>query len=237
MIGISFYGIVYTLAFLISFFIIREYLKVKNKNPELAFSAIIYFIIGILIGARVFYVLFYSPIHFFENSLEIFYIWNGGLSFHGALLGAIISGYLFCRKNEISFLELGDVIVIPAAFFLSLGRIANFINSELYGKITNLPWCVNFKNIDGCRHPVQIYSSIKNLFIFIFLIYLKKTRRLNPGVIMFSFMFLYSLLRFFIDFFRVYNFVFFGLGTGQYLDMIIVLISGYFLFKISIKKN
>jgi|SRR3989344_1770255 len=229
-IHINLYGIVFLFAFIAVFWIIRKYLKSDGKNPELAYTAVIYLIIGTLTGARIFYEAFYNFYNFLGNPVEIFYLWQGGLSFHGGVLGVAISSYFFCRKYKIDYLKIADTISIPVIFFLALGKIANFFNSELYGKITNVPWCVNFSEIEGCRHPVQIYESVKNFSIFFFLIYLKR-KNVKKGIIFFSLIFLYSFLRFFIDFYRVYDTNFFGLGIGQYLNIITFLISGYFLIK------
>jgi phosphatidylglycerol---prolipoprotein diacylglyceryl transferase len=229
---ISFYGVIFALAFLAVFIMARVYLKNNKKDPELAYTCLIYLILGTISGARLVYVVYYSFPYFSNNLIEIFYVWNGGLSFHGGLLGAMLSGMLFCRRHKIDFLEIGDLLVIPASLFLSLGKIANFLNSELYGKITSLPWCIRFKGINGCRHPVQIYESIKNFFIFLLLLYLKSTKKLKKGVILLSFIFLYTFLRFFIDFFRYYETTYFGLGSGQFLNLLTFIISGYYLVKI-----
>ena len=215
---IDFYGCIWVISFLIEFFIIRAYLKSKNKDPELAFSGTIIIILSTVIGARLVEVFYYYPSYYLQNPIQILFLWNGGLSFHGGLLGLVVGGYIFCRKYKINFLEISDLMTLPIPLFLSVGRIANFFNSELYGKITNVWWCVKFKNINGCRHPTEIYESISDFFIFLILIYtyLKKKQKLKRGTIFLSFVFLYSLFRFFIDFFRVYEKYYLGLGSGQY---------------------
>jgi len=227
---ITFYGFVYALAIIIIYIILRNFLNLRYKKPNLAYLGAIYFTLGSLIGARIFYILFYSFGFFIDNPSQIFFIWKGGLSFHGGLLGFIILGYIFCKKNNIDFLELSDMIVIPLSFFLAVGKIANYFNSELYGKITNVFWCVRFDDIPGCRHPVQIYEFFKNIFILFFLIYLK-SKKLKKGIVLITFVFLYAFLRFFIDFFRDYQSVYMSFGTGQYLNIITFIASGYFLIK------
>jgi phosphatidylglycerol---prolipoprotein diacylglyceryl transferase len=228
---INFYGITFALAFLVLFIILRKFFEYKNINKDLAYIAIIYSIIGTLIGARLMIIIYYTPKYFIQNPINIFYIWQGGLSFHGGLIGASIALFIFCKKYKLNLLEVTDTLIIPVILFLGIGKIANFMNTELYGTITNLPWCVNFKDINGCRHPVQIYEAIKNFALFIFLIYLK-TKKPKRGIITLSAIFLYTLLRFFIDFFREYNTNYLGLGIGQYLNIITFLISGYYLFKL-----
>ena len=97
-----------------------------------------------------------------KNPFEIIALWHGGLSFHGGFIGAAIACFLFCRKKKINFYTIADIAVIPLALGLAFGRIGNFTNGELYGRITNIPWAVKFPNVDGYRHPSQIYESMKN---------------------------------------------------------------------------
>ena len=228
---INLYGIIFALGFVIVFIVARLYFKSKNKAPDLAYTGLIYIILGTLIGARLFHVFYYSPSYFLAHPVEILYIWQGGLSFHGGLIGVLIAGFIFCRKHKVDFLEIADLMVIPVSLFLGLGKIANFFNSELYGKLTDLPWCVNFQGVEGCRHPVQFYEAAKNLALFFFLFYLhsKKTKK---GTLFLAFIFLYTLLRFFIDFFREYDAVYLGLGSGQFLNLAAFIVSGYFLVKL-----
>jgi len=231
---VNLYGIIYALGFLTIFLIFKFYFK--NKHKDLEYLATIYLILGIVIGARLLYVIYYYPLFYFSNPLEILYVWKGGLSFHGGLIGGVIGMAIFCRKNNLNLLEIGDLVSIPAVIFLALGRLANFYNSELYGKITHVPWCVNFKNVDGCRHPVQIYGAIKNFVVFFILIYLKD-KKLKRGMLFFSFLLLYSTSRFFLDFYRDYQQTILGLGSGQILNIITILVSSYFILRISIKQN
>lgn len=228
--AITFYGIVWAFAILTELFLIRSYLKTKNKNPDLAYPSVAIIILSSLIGARLLYALYYFPIDF-SDPLKIFFIWNGGLSFHGGLLGGIIASYFLCKKYKVDFLEAADLAVIPLFLFLGIGRVANFFNSELYGKTTNFSWCFNFKNADGCRHASQIYEAISDIGIFFAALtaYFKSKIRLKKGVILFLTIFVYSLLRFLIDFSREYEKYFLGLGSGQYLGIIAIIVSGYFL--------
>lgn len=227
---IHLYGIVYALAFLAVFFVVRRYFLKEGSDPILAFSALVYLMIGTLLGARIFYVFYYAFPSFLQNPLFFFSFWRGGMSFHGGLFGGLLGGWLFCKKHKVDFLEAADLISIPLAFFLGVGRIVNFFNAELYGTLTGVPWCVVFPGIEGCRHPVQLYDGVKNFALFFLLIFLKK--KVKKGFVFLSFVFFYSLLRFFIDFFRVYEQVYFGLGSGQYLNLLAVFISGYFFIKL-----
>jgi phosphatidylglycerol---prolipoprotein diacylglyceryl transferase len=234
---ITFYGLVFALAFITIFILLKFYFKNNKKDPNLAYSAVVYLILCTLIGARLVYVLYYEPLYFLNSPLKSLYIWEGGLSFHGGLIGAILFGILFCKKHKLNFLEIADLIVIPASLFLSLGKIANFFNSELYGKITNVPWCVKFKEAQGCRHPVQLYESAKNFLLFIFLFYFNQAKKPKKGFLLFSFIFFYTFCRFFIDFFREYDVVYLGLGSGQFLNILTFIISGIFLLVIKKKSD
>ena len=137
---------------------------------------------------------------YLNNPLNIFAIWNGGLAFHGGLIGLLIMSYIFSKKKRIHFYDLADIVVIPAVLALALGRMGNFLNGELYGKITNVPWAVKFQNAEGFRHPSQIYESLKNFFIF-FTLWIIKNKNLPKGFLFWSFVTLYGILRFTIEYF------------------------------------
>ena len=130
------------------------------------------------------------------------------------------------------FYKIADITVIPVALALALGRIANFINSELYGRITSVPWAVKFQNAEGFRHPSQIYESMKNFFIF-FILWFIKDKKLPNGFMFWSFIFLYSTLRFSIEFFRepTRHGLIYGLTFGQLLNIPLIIIGLYFLIK------
>ena len=121
-----------------------------------------------IIGGRVGYVLFYQTSYFLTNPIYILKIWTGGMSFHGGLIGIIISIYFFCRKNNVQFFYLADLVSIAAPIGLFFGRIANFINNELYGKVTNFPFAVIYPEIDfQSRHPSQLYEAFfRRLYTF-----------------------------------------------------------------------
>lgn len=203
---IRYYGVIYALGFVIAYFFLLYFIRSKRlnlKEKELD-DLLFYLLIGIIVGARLFEVLFYNLGFFLENPLEIFMLWHGGLSFHGGLVGAAIAIFIFCRKRKVQFYDLADALVFPAALALFLGRLGNFINGELYGRITSLPWCVKFKDVDGCRHPSQIYESFKNLLIFAILWYTKDKKingkKLPKGFFFWSFVLLYAVFRFIIEF-------------------------------------
>ena len=234
---IRYYGIIYALSFILAFFFIN-YLARKRElklTKEGIWDLLFYLIIGTVIGARIFEIMLYNPAYYLKNPLETIAIWHGGLSFHGGLVGAAIAGYLYSKKKKINFYDIADIVVIPLAFGLFLGRIANFINGELVGRITDLPWCVKFKNYEGCRHPSQLYESFKNLVIFSVLWFIKD-KQLKKGLMFWSFVLMYSVLRFFVEFFRApdpqIGFIL-GLTMGQWLNIVMFAIGIYFFIRIN----
>lgn len=241
--AIRYYGLVYALAFLLVYFLFKQLSKkgnIKNLKPELVDNLTLYVVLGVLIGARLGEVLFYNLSYYLSNPLNIFKIWQGGMSFHGGLIGVVIVLYFFCKKHKIRLLEIADVLVIPAAFALFLGRIANFINHELIGiPVKNNPWyCIDYSNygVDECRHPSQIYEALKNLFMGIFLLieynyFQKFKKKYKPGIILFSFITLYGLLRFLVNFYRADPITFLGISTGQILSLIMFLVGVFFLVR------
>src|SRR3989338_2899491 len=143
---IRYYGLFWALAFVIAYFLI-PYLAKKRKlgiTKDDAADFLVYEIIGIILGARLAYVLFYNLPFYLQNPFELIAVWHGGLSFHGGLLGAVIGCYMFCRKKKLKFYDMADIVVIPVALGLALGRIGNFTNAELYGRIANVSWCIDY---------------------------------------------------------------------------------------------
>lgn len=235
---IRYYGIIFAAGFVIAYFLIAYLSKQRKLNltKEDVADLVFYLVIGVILGARVFYILVYNLNHYMANPLEIFALWQGGLSFHGGLIGAVISTYIFCRNKKIEFYDVADIAVMPLAIGLFFGRIGNFINGELYGRITDVPWAVKFKDADGFRHPSQIYESLKNLFIFAAL-WKIKDKKLPKGFLFWLFVLMYSALRFFIEFFRQpdeqLGFVLFNLSMGQLLSMIMFAVGVFFMYRVS----
>ncbi len=165
---IHYYGLFFVLGFVLAYFIINYLAKRKElplSKDDIA-DLILYVIVGVVLGARIFYVFVYNLPFYLNNPSQIIAIWNGGLSFHGGLIGAVIVALIFCKKKKIHFYELADIAVVPLALGLALGRLGNFTNGELYGRITNVPWAMKFQDAEGFRHPSQLYASFKDLVIF-----------------------------------------------------------------------
>ncbi len=224
---IRWYSLAYILGIVIGWVLCKK-IFIKNSGISEKFDDYIsYLIIGIILGGRIGYVVFYNFSYYLDNFLDIFKIWQGGMSFHGGLLGIIVSSYIFAKKNNQNpFFYLDQVsLVAPVGIFF--GRLANFINSELYGKASDVPWSVIFIKVDNLsRHPSQLYeATLEGLILFLILIYFINKDYLNkPGLISGLFLIFYSLFRFFIEFFRVpdeqIGYLILNLTMGQIISLV-----------------
>ncbi len=232
---IRYYGVIFAVGLLFSFFAIR-YLAKKRQLPLSSRDFDELLLVGtvaVLVGARLGHVIS-SWGYYAQNPVQIIAVWNGGMAFHGAFIGLVIAGYWFAKKKKVSFYDLADIAVIPAALALAFGRVANFINGEFYGTPTSLPWGVKFGNIDYFRHPVQIYEAIKNFFIFVVLWQLQRQQRwrLPKGFLFWLFVFLYGSIRFLLEFVKDVPKYAFGLTWGQFWSIPMFLLGGYMLLKL-----
>jgi phosphatidylglycerol---prolipoprotein diacylglyceryl transferase len=221
---IKWYGIIMAFGFLAGILISSKLAKYRNLKKEDIQDFFVYLIPTSIIGARIGHI-FMNLSYYINNPVEIVAIWHGGLAFQGGLIAATIMGVYFCKKRKIKFYNLADILVIPVAFALIFGRIANLINQELYGKLTTLPWGINIKGVEGKRHPSQIYESIKNLIIFLILISMIQIKKLKRGIIFWTFVLLYSILRFIVEFFRDWPTSLFGLTLPQLVSIPLVILS------------
>lgn len=230
---VRYYGLVYALGFLLAMLILLNVAKrkeLKGFDEEKAYDLTLILILSSILGARLFFELIYNFQSFVTSPLQFFYFWEGGMSIHGGLLFGISGILYFCKKNKIHFYDIADILVIPLSLMLFFGRIANFINGELYGKITNVWWAVKFQGVDGYRHPSQLYEAVKNLFIFGILAWMKNFKHLKKGTLFWSFIGLYGLLRFLVTFYREAEYYFFGIGIGQWLSLSMVPLAGIMLY-------
>ena len=248
---IRWYSIAYILGILIGWMYANKIIKLTSNNKynfkqvtTTQFDdLIVYLVIGIILGGRLGYVIFYNLEYYTQNLLEIFKLWQGGMSFHGGLIGIIISTILFSKKSNTNFFKFADIISCVAPIGILLGRMANFINGELYGKITTLPWAIIFPNAGNLpRHPSQIYEAmLEGIVLFLIINYLALKRKLlyKTGFISGSFLIYYSILRIFSESFREPDahvgliFDYFSMGT---LLSIITFLIGLLII-LFIKKN
>ena len=230
----------YSLAYIIGIILGWMYCKkklIKDRHILGLFDDFItYLIIGVILGGRLGYALFYNLKYYLENPFEILMVWNGGMSFHGGLIGVIFATQLFTNKHKVNQFLFLDLVALSAPIGIFFGRIANFINSELVGRATDLPWSVQFILIDNIkRHPSQLYEAFFEGIILFFLLryFFRKNYLHNPGKISALFLIFYSLFRFFIEFFRSpdlqIGYLFLNLTLGQLIS-ILFLIAGTLLF-------
>ena len=233
---ITWYSIAYILGIILGWFYCKKKLINDEKILNLFDDLISFLILGIIIGGRLGYVIFYNFEYYSQNISEIFFIWNGGMSFHGGLIGVIFATYLFSKKHKIDKYIFLDLISLAAPIGIFFGRIANFINSELYGKETDIFWSVKFIAVDNVpRHPSQIYEAIfEGIVLFVLLNFLfKKQFYKSSGLISSLFLIFYSSFRFFIEFTREpdvqIGYILFNLSLGQLLSFLFFTF-GLFLF-------
>ena len=210
-VAVHWYGIMYALALISAIFVAKWFIKKDNLSisNDLFDSYIWWAEIGVILGARLGYILFYDsntayylthPWQIFNPYINGIYTGISGMSYHGAFIGFIIASYLFCRKNKISFWFLTDIAVLGISAAYVFGRIGNFFNQELVGRITDVPWGIYVENT--LRHPSQIYEAIlEGLVVFAILVYLRK-RKTFDGQLALMYGILYSFMRIVAEFFR-----------------------------------
>ena len=215
---------------------------IKDHDVLVIFDDYItYLIIGVILGGRMGYALFYNLEYYLVNPIEILMVWNGGMSFHGGVIGVIVASKLFSNRYKTNQFIFLDLVALSAPIGIFFGRIANFINSELYGRVADVPWSVQFVLIDNSkRHPSQLYEAFFEgiLLFFILGYFFKKKYQKKPGLISGLFLIFYSLFRFFTEYFRSpdpqIGYLILHLTLGQLISAIFLII-GTFLFLI--KKN
>jgi len=162
--AIHWYGLMYVFGFLVVQFLSKRIMIEKGEwgskvNAELYDGLLSWLIIGVLIGGRLAYVLFYNLPYYIEHPIEVLYIWQGGMSFHGGLLGPLVLGFWYCHKHKLPFLLLTDRICTVAPLALAFGRMGNFINGELWGRVSDVPWAMVFPGAGPLpRHPSLLYE-------------------------------------------------------------------------------
>ena len=238
---IRWYSLAYIFGIIFGWYFCKKKIIKDEKLLSLFDDLVTYLIIGIILGGRLGYIFFYNPEYYLNNFYEIFKIWNGGMSFHGGLIGVIIATFIFCKQHKINHYIFLDAISIVAPIGIFFGRIANFLNSELIGREADVFWSVKFLTIDNIsRHPSQIYEAIfEGLILFLILSYFSKKEFFKkPGLISSLFIIFYSFFRFILEFFREpdnhIGLLIYDLTLGQFIS-ILFLISGVFLYLL--KKN
>ncbi len=235
---VRWYGLMYVLGFGAAWLLVRRQLReFKWRTLEEQFDNLnLFLILGVILGGRLGYVLFYQPGYYLRHPMEILATWQGGMSFHGGCIGVIMAGALFCRRHNLDFWKGADLYAATIPIGLGLGRLGNFLNAELYGRITGVPWGMVFP--DGGplpRHPSQLYeAALEGLLLFLILWNLRKkpwreqSRFWPHGSIMALFLILYGVFRIFVELFRepdaFLGTVLLNLTMGQVLSLTMVVL-------------
>ena len=233
--NIRWYSLAYIFGLILGWLYCKKILIKDPRILKLFEDYISYLIIGIILGGRIGYVVFYNLLYFINNPFEIFMIWNGGMSFHGGLLGIIISSYIFSKKNSKDIFIFLDLVAITSPIGIFLGRISTFINGELVGKVTNSNWGVLFPMYDDkLRHPSQLYEAFLEgiiLFILMNLIFFRKN--LKVGTCSYMFLIIYGFFRIISELFREpdaqIGYLFGNISMGMFLSVIMIII-GFFIY-------
>lgn len=224
------YGLMYVFGFVSSYLLVVWQLKKKAFNITRASLDDLYFylVLGLIIGARLGYVIFYNLGFYIQNPLEIFVLWHGGMSFHGGLIGSFLAGSIFIRRKKLRFFTIVDLIVPTCAPGLMFGRIGNFINGELFGKPSDVPWAMIFpQGGNVSRHPSQLYEAFFEGILLFIILWIYKDRKKREGDVFAFFLIFYGVFRIFCELFREPDFqVGFILGPismGQVLSLAMII--------------
>jgi len=206
-IALRWYGLMYVFALTAAFFIIKA--RAASRKVALSINdlhdLILYAAVGVILGGRLGYIFFYNLPYYLEHPAKFLAIWEGGMSFHGGLLGVIAAVVVFCRRKGHPFYTIADLATPTVPIGLGLGRLGNFINGELFGRVTDVPWCMVFEKTGGgplCRHPSQLYEAALEGLLLFAVIWIVGRRPRAPGTLFWTLIAGYGACRIFVEFFR-----------------------------------
>jgi phosphatidylglycerol:prolipoprotein diacylglycerol transferase len=224
---IRWYGTMYLIGFLLGYLLLKKQIRegLFAVTVDQLGSLTTALILGVILGGRLGYVLFYDFSTYLHHPLQVFAIWKGGMSFHGGLLGTIVAGWIFCRREGLGLLSTADRVAVVVPVGLGLGRIANFINNELVGRVTDVPWGMVFPGYGAQpRHPSQLYEAFLEGVVLFTVMWLMRARLRAPGALLGLFLVLYATFRITVEFFRQpdpqLGFLILGATMGQILSSV-----------------
>ncbi|MGH7254288.1 MAG: prolipoprotein diacylglyceryl transferase [Nitrospirales bacterium] len=230
------YGLMYLLGLAAAYFVIRRQAESRHVplGGDQLYDLIIYAAVGVFLGGRLGYVLFYNLPYYLEHPSKIIAVWEGGMSFHGGLLGTILAIWVFCRRKGLPAYTIADLTAVSVPIGLGLGRIGNFINGELFGRATTVPWCMEFPNGGPtCRHPSQLYEAALEGLALFGLVWWVSRRETPPGTVFWTFITGYGLSRLIVEFFRTpdlhLGYILGPFTMGQVLSAPMVLVGAFML--------
>ena len=235
-IAVRWYGLMYLLAFISVILLGRRRIKTRPSsgwNNQMLDDVLFFGVLGVVLGGRLGHVLFYQPDYYLANPLHILYVWEGGMSFHGGLLGVLLAMWLYARRVGISWLRVTDFIAPLTPLGLGFGRIGNFINGELWGRTTDMPWGMVFPKVDALtRHPSQLYEfALEGLALFA-IVWLYSSKPRPTGAVSSVFLMGYGVFRLAVEFTREPDngFLLLGLSLGQWYSLPMLLV-GALMFR------
>lgn len=239
------YGLAYVVGYLLVFYLGRIRL---SKKPTLPFQEpiwsdiLFYMMLGGVVGGRIGYMVIYQTYDLWLHPLHLFYVWQGGMSFHGGLVGALLGAYLITRSKKISLLSVLDFVVPFVPIGLGLGRLANFVNGELWGRPTHQSWGMIFPHVDmQLRHPSQLYECLGEGVLLACILNVLSNQEHGEGIMCCYFLFFYGIIRFVLEFFRAPDYqlglLYAHLSMGQYLCIPMLVIGAYGLYFLSPSKH
>lgn len=232
-IPIMWYGIILSTGILVGIFLAYSQAKRKGHNPEYILDLALWCVPMAVVGARLYYVAFEWQVYK-HNPIEVFNIRGGGLAIHGAIIAAVLTGYIITRIKDIPFRETIDIVAPSLILGQAIGRWGNYANGEAHGGPTNLPWAIN---VNGeMVHPTFLYESIWNLLVFVFLVWYSKRKKVE-GELFLLYGILYSVGRFFIEGLRTDSLMFLGMRTAQLISVLICIVFGTLIFYLRKKEE
>ena len=231
------YGIVVALSFLLALWLGTKEANRNGLESQTIQDFAVYALIGGVIGARLYFVLFSRPGYFFQNPWEILAIWHGGIGVIGSLVGGFAVSLWYCRKKKISLLSLGDTLAPGIALGQTVGQLACLLNGDSWGKPTNLPWAIVYTDprsmapLNVPLHPIEIYEMVAYLFVFLIVLWVRGRTTIR-GYVVFSYLGGYGVARFIVEFFRGEPAIFgWGIPAAQVFSVIMVLAAAYLLLR------